>query len=279
MTPGISCCDSLGPRRRRIAKRLLRPLLSERVYGPLHSLAKARDIRSGRWSEPELALLPALLRPGETAVDVGANHGLYTFHLSRAVGPGGRVHAFEPVTDTYAGLRRVVRLLGLRNVQIARVALGEQEAEAEMRVPLQPSGALNTGLAHLADRADRAPGPDGARHVRCRLMRLDEFPLAPQVALLKCDVEGAELLVLRGADGLIVRDAPSLLLEVDPLYTARYSATPADLLEHLSARGYRPFRLAPEGAGLVALDRLGAGNHLFLHPRRRDRAQHLIADR
>lgn len=273
VSPQAPSC--VGPRGRRLAKRLLRPLLPDRLYGPLHSLAKALDIRTGRWSEPEIALLAHLLRPGETAIDAGANHGLYTFHLSRAVGPTGRVHAFEPVPFTYDGLRRVSRLLALRNVQLVRSALGESPGEAEIVLPLQPSGALNTGLAHLAGHGDLAR----ARRVGCRVLTLDAFPLAGEVSLVKCDIEGAELLAMRGAERVLERDAPSLLLEVDPTLMGRYGLAPRDLSEHLAAHGYSPYRLRvhPGGRRLEPVPRLEVGNHLFLHPRRRARVDDLIA--
>src|SRR5947208_12661461 len=97
---------------------MLYPLLNQGAYKYFQGLSKAWDIRSGSWSEPELDLIPFAVRPGETAVDVGANYGLYSFHLSKAVGPAGRVYAFEPVPFTYETLRLVSKALRLRNVEM-----------------------------------------------------------------------------------------------------------------------------------------------------------------
>src|SRR4051812_9561948 len=70
---------------RRIAKRLFAPALGEGTYSLLQAVAMGWDIRTGNWHEPELELLTVGLRPGETAVDVGGNYGLYAYHMSRAV--------------------------------------------------------------------------------------------------------------------------------------------------------------------------------------------------
>src|SRR5207244_2514366 len=56
------------------------------VYALALIAVKALDIRRGRWTEPELRLIPLVVRPGESAIDVGANYGLWSYHLARAVG-------------------------------------------------------------------------------------------------------------------------------------------------------------------------------------------------
>src|SRR5271166_2517239 len=85
---------------RRLAKHALAPYLNERFYGTIHALSMARDIRFGIWKEPELDLIAYAVRAGETALDIGANYGLYSYYLSRALGHNGRVYAFEPIPYT-----------------------------------------------------------------------------------------------------------------------------------------------------------------------------------
>jgi len=92
---------------RRLLKKVLFPFLDKRGYQLIQCVAKAWDIRTGSWSEPELDLIPFAVQKGESVLDIGANYGLYTYHLSRAVGPSGRVYAFEPVPFTTATLRLV----------------------------------------------------------------------------------------------------------------------------------------------------------------------------
>src|SRR2546423_7624118 len=103
---------------RRLIKRVLAPLLNETTYGWAHAASIARDIRARRYTEPEMALVPMALRPGDTALDLGANLGMYLPALSQAVERSGKVYAFEPIPYTVATLAKVVKLLRLRNVEV-----------------------------------------------------------------------------------------------------------------------------------------------------------------
>src|SRR5206468_2011173 len=128
--------------------------LPQAGYSYLQGLSMARDIRTGAYSEPELDLLPLAARPGDTVVDMGANFGLYTYHLSRAVGPSGRVYAFEPVPYTNATLRRVAARLGVRNAEIASKGCSDRGGRVTFSLPLQASGAISAGQAHIGSRDD-----------------------------------------------------------------------------------------------------------------------------
>ena len=111
---------------RRIAKRALAPLLNERAYQLIQAVTMSHDIRRGMLSEPEIELIRYAVREGETAIDIGANYGLYAYHLSKAVGPTGRVYAFEPIDFTVGALRIVSRLLRLKNVEIIEKGCGSE---------------------------------------------------------------------------------------------------------------------------------------------------------
>src|SRR5215210_3986918 len=91
---------------RRLLKSVLAPLLNEATYSSIQAIAKARDIKSGSWSEPELELCRLVLREGESAIDIGANFGLWSYHMARAVGPSGHVYAFEPIPFTARTFRK-----------------------------------------------------------------------------------------------------------------------------------------------------------------------------
>ena len=75
---------------RRLIKWALAPILNESAYSRIQAVAKARDIADGSWTEPEIDLCKLVLREGNSAVDVGANFGLWSYHMSRAVGPLGQ---------------------------------------------------------------------------------------------------------------------------------------------------------------------------------------------
>ncbi|CAM9561268.1 unnamed protein product, partial [Chrysoparadoxa australica] len=71
--------------------------------------------RTGQWEFEQQMLLAAYLKPGDIAVDVGANAGLHTLAMAKAVGPMGVVHSYEPVWSTFGVLSTNVLLNGLSN--------------------------------------------------------------------------------------------------------------------------------------------------------------------
>jgi FkbM family methyltransferase len=270
---------------RRTAKRVFRPLLNDRTYQLLQGTAMAWDIWTGGFREPELELLPYALRESEAALDIGANYGLYCYHLARAVGAGGQVFAFEPVPFTYSTLRLIARLLRLSNVQLIAKGCSDRNARLAFEVPVQASGALAAGLAYLAGRNNAREGRERhfrlekTREVECEVVRVDdEVPAGAPVTLIKCDIEGAELLALRGARATIERHLPSVICEINPWFLEGFGITLAELLAFFTERDYRLFwyddvnrKLRPRSAAEVVED-----NYLFVHPSRMNRFRALL---
>ena len=175
----------------------------------------------GEYSEGELALFRDLLRPGDVAVDVGANIGALTIGMARMVGPGGTVIAFEPQRAIFDVLCHNLRQNSLANVTAYRRALGS--AAGAIRVPpLDYSGAENFGGVSLG----------GAQGEEVEVVTLDSLVL-PRLRLLKVDVEGMEREVLAGARQTIGRLQPALYIEND---RAEHSRALISLLFEL---GYR----------------------------------------
>ena len=258
---------------RDVAKRVLWRVLPGPMYRSLLARSRARDFTTGRFREPEMDLLEAAMRGGESAVDVGANHGMWTAALSEAVGPTGRVYAFEPVPATYDVFRNVIRRLGLANVEPIEKGCTDSPGWAELAVPAQPSGPSDDMQAHLAARADGA-GANG-RTVRAEMVALDDhLPEEAEITFLKADVEGAELFALRGAAGLIERRRPTIVSEVDAGFLAGFGLSAGDLGGFLAERGYETLHYRPEDRRLEPagdLGRYGHGNLVFVHPARRER--------
>ncbi len=255
----------------------------------MQALAKAWDIRSGGWTEPELDLLDLGVRKGDTVLDIGANYGLYSYHFSRAVGASGRVIAFEPVPGTSATLEIVARLLSLGNVDIVTKGCGETTSRMVFEVPLQSSGAVAAGQAYIGLRNDDHPGKDGqvrwsgTEPVWCDVVRLDEFlPPLVDLSFVKCDIEGAELFAFRGGDEIISTHLPSVVCEINPWFLDGFGVGLEELTGFFFDKGYRLFRyLEFEGRKVlqpVPTDAIVEDNYVFLHPRRIDRFAALLTD-
>ena len=193
--------------------------------------------------EDEVAGVAALVHPGATCLDVGAEYGLYTWTFAHLAGPSGAVHSVEPLPGAARVLAVGARLLGARTVHRHRTALGARSGRATMSLPVRARLPVH-GRAFLTEGADGL-GPNtefpGQHEVPVGVTTVDELVSAEGLArvdVVKADVEGAELAVLRGAAAVLERDHPVLLLEVEARHLAKYGATPEELLAHLAALGY-----------------------------------------
>lgn len=270
--PAGEIVDNPAPREtalRDAAKRVSSRLLPRGAYQRLLAWSKARDFASGRFREPELDLVDGLVAPGDTVVDVGANHGMWTLALSRAVGDDGRVYSFEPVPFTFGVLRAVARRGRLGNVTLENRGCSDRAATMEMTVPLQRAGTSDDLQAHLSER--RTNGVEEAGEsvtVRCEMTTLDAaLAGASGVSLLKLDIEGAELLALRGAAQTIERERPAIVCEVDADFLAGFDQRPGEVVEYLAQWGYAPNRYDPDAGSLERIAdpaRIGHANVVFL---------------
>ncbi len=86
----------------------------------------------GRWFESEMTMLPRLLEPGATFVDVGANVGVYSIPAAQIVGPTGRVVAFEPTVEARSLLETSARRNGFDWLVIRSEALSDHAGHAEL---------------------------------------------------------------------------------------------------------------------------------------------------
>ncbi|MGH7950338.1 MAG: FkbM family methyltransferase [Limisphaerales bacterium] len=148
------------------------------------------------------------LRPGDCMLDVGANFGLHTLLAGKLVGPQGAVYSFEPVPKSIQMLRHHLALNKLQQiVQIVSAAVSD-------------SCATHVSFFSGADEFDLTAslvgGAGNTRRQRVANIRLDDFvaTIKRPVKLVKIDVEGAELNVLRGSQMLLKRDRPIMVIEV-----------------------------------------------------------------
>lgn len=235
------------------------------VPGPalrwLKKRSYVRRLRRGGGFEGEMRWLPGLVSPGDTVLDIGANAGFYAARLAHLVGPQGAVHAFEPIPETFDVLRHVVAALGLANVVLYPAAVADREGEQTMEVPREGCKVENYYLAHLS----LAPA-GGQRTLRVRTRTLDALRAAglPRVSFVKCDVEGAELLVLRGAAGLLRADRPVVLCEVSDDMAGRLGHASGEVFDFLRDLGYEAWYAAADRLEPAAGTVPGVVNYFFI---------------
>jgi len=209
--------------------------------------------------EPELTYLNRFLSPGAVVVDGGASCGIYTVAASKVVGETGRVLSFEPGAQSFSVLKRNVELNRLHNVRTFRMALSDTQRKARLyHHPHGPNSyclAGETSWCHEFEEiatttVDVCLGQEGLQHID----------------LLKMDVEGAEELILRGANSVIASSRPVVIFEVNPDAAARLGLQPDGAWKLLESLGYSFHRLGNEG-NLARLESPpDGGNVLAIHP-------------
>ena len=213
----------------------------------------SRALYAGGTVDPnEFAFLAALLRPGMTVIDVGANEGLYSVFASRRVGPMGQVIAIEPSLRESARIERNCALNRINNVRIRRLALSDSER----------AGVLN--LADPRHTGHNSLGQFLAPHIRSagqqpvELVRLDQLVFQEQLAsidVVKIDVEGAELAVLRGGEKTLLEYRPVLMLEFTEETLADHGASTRKIVEFLEGIGYELFEFSATTGEIVPVFR------------------------
>lgn len=194
---------------------------------------------TGDFEPSETELLSSIVRPGDIVLDIGANFGWYTTLFSRLVGERGGVVAFEPVPPTFGELERNLALNGNPgNVRAHLLALGERKGTITLHVPTW----LWLGPAFAS-----AVRQHGGPHVTYTspMETLDGFMERTGegcAALVKCDVEGGELAILKGAGRILSSDTPPIwFLEVQEGSTIPFGYRPEDLFSFLRGYGYEGY--------------------------------------
>jgi FkbM family methyltransferase len=186
-------------------------------------------------------LLPLLrpIVPADAIVfDVGAHAGQFA-KLFANLAPRGFVYAFEPGSYARSILRVAMRLNRLGNVAILPMALGGECGMAVLNVPVKRSGSYGFGLSHLGAQESRPAEieavPVATLDATVAALRLDRLDL------VKADIEGFELQMLRGARATLARLKPALLLELNEAHLARAGDSLAAAWQFLLDLGYRPY--------------------------------------
>ena len=193
---------------------------------------------ASRW-EPEVwDAISAGLPEGAVFLDVGAHIGYDTLKASVKVGAAGRVVAFEPNPNTLTLLRSNIAASGAANVIVQPVACSDTDTTLTL---FDSTLGGNSGSSSLSQ---QNAGP-ATRTYTVRARPIDDVIAElglKRVDVLKADVEGAELLVLRGAAQTLRRYHPKLVLEEVPRQLANMNTSIEELEAFIKSVGYTTMR-------------------------------------
>src|SRR5580658_5424934 len=194
-------------------------------------------------SEPGTAnFIKQFLKPGMVFVDVGAHLGEYTILAASILEASGYVHAFEARPDTFEILVRNIELNKAQSIAARPYAVWCEEGFCEFARTADPSvSALRPGGNDAEDRS----------LIRVPTVTLDRYFADPGVSkpnLIKIDVEGAELQVLKGARSLLSSpESPLLIVEYGRINTAAFGYRSEEVCKFLRELGYTIYQLSGNG--------------------------------
>ncbi len=180
-----------------------------------------------------------LLRPGDCVIDIGANVGYYTLTAAKLVGPTGCVHAFEAAPKTLELLRANAAMNSHVPIRVHPEAVTDRCGATRFFT----AGAEETGYSSIRDLGAGAATVDTVRTLTIDSL-LGELP---PVRLVKLDIEGAELMALRGMAQLIKRDEPFIITEIDDQFLRQLGYDAQQQCDFLTERGYALYRIVERG--------------------------------
>jgi FkbM family methyltransferase len=190
-------------------------------------------------------VMKRIVKSGDVVYDIGANFGIYTLLLSNIVGSNGKVYAFEPNREILKNLELTVNQKS--NVELMPIALSDTEGQATLFVPEDVS------MASLGNWTKEGKFGGEIHETFCEMRRLDDLIQTGTLAFpqfIKCDVEGAELSVVRGGVSVFNRvDAPIFMFEVnsDAASGLNNNLTISEFLDSLPLPRYSYFEILENG--------------------------------
>jgi FkbM family methyltransferase len=178
------------------------------------------------------------IQPGMQVADLGAHVGFFTLGAALRAGDRGKVFSFEPSPSTVASLRRNVALNRWQDrVEVIEAAVSDKEGFVSF---FTNGTSMAASLSRNNVEVLNPEHPAAATEVTVRSLTLDQVCKSRQARLdvIKIDVEGAELLALRGAREVLQTDRPVILCEIHPLQMQQCGCTVEELKQFIGSLRY-----------------------------------------
>lgn len=225
-------------------------LVIKTKYGFLMTISEYEYFMSGFFflgeTNPlETMLVRSILKKGDVFVDVGAHIGWYALSAADIIGNNGKVIAFEPNPSCITELIKNIDLNKYKNVVLEKIALSDKEEIAEFWVGDDMGGSL------VKENTERLT-VDGStvKKIKIRTRTFDSYIKKYnniKIKLIKIDVEGAEIQVLKGSERYLKKYNPDILIEVIDECLRANGSSKKELFDYLNKLGYIPFEISTDG--------------------------------
>jgi FkbM family methyltransferase len=191
------------------------------------------------WESAELSLLEKNIKPNSLFLDVGSNFGWYSIHIAKDKNVD--VVAFEPSTVSFKSLVKNIRRNNLSDkIKAYKLGLGDKNKKGKLT--------KNFFLGNHIETKNETGKKIASETIQ--VITLDEFVLnnkISKIGAIKCDIEGSEIFMLKGACKTLRKFKPILLLEIQQEWTERFEYSAEEIFSFLQDLGYTYFRVKENG--------------------------------
>lgn len=189
-----------------------------------------RIFMTGQWDDDVGNAIRSILKPGDVFVDVGANVGYFSLLASQIC---SKVFSFEPNPECLAQLRKNIELNKIKNIDVRPIGAADKPGLAEFHVD-----ASNIGCGSLREVS--------GEKFSIQLDTLDAQLAEQPIRLIKIDIEGAEVLALKGAASILSRsNAPDVICEISEHGLMQLGSSKEELFKMMLSHGYKNRIISP----------------------------------
>lgn len=236
-----------------------------RLYCPANEarVAPIEVMNFAHYEPEETRVMDILVEHSRNILDIGANIGLYSIRFAKRF-PNARVFAFEPMPISHAFLQRNVAANSV-GARVTTFNYGLSETGGVVELFISPAAGTNASLKNVA-------GAQDATSVIGLTLTLDQWVNNQKIVpdFIKCDVEGAELLVFRGGRVTLVKHKPIVFAELLRKWSKPFGYHPNEMITFFAELGYICFAVGHNGVRIITevTDETPETNYAFLHAER-----------
>ncbi len=214
----------------------------------------------GSYESVDSSMIYRIIEKNYTVFDIGGNIGWYTNHIASML-TNGKIYAFEPIPETYQKLTNNVLLNGFQNIVLENFAFSDKQDKIKFFYsPITPGAASSQNITENQN----------IQELECITNTVDNYVATNQIGkidFIKCDVEGAEFMVFKGAKHTIEQHKPIVFSEMLRKWSAKFNYHPNDIIQFYRDLGYHCYVASQNGLvpfGLVD-ENTEETNFFFFH--------------
>ena len=203
-------------------------------------------IQKQTFSPEILKTINIFLKPKTIFIDVGAHCG--SMSIPTAINnPLSSVLSIEPQHDLLERLKQNIQINNISNIQTYETAISKKEMEINLKVPIRPDGTLISELAGNLDKKSTLKYKNQIMKTNTidNILISENYP----VSIIKIDVQGNELDVLKGSLNTIKKDKPALIIEIEDKFFSNPEKNRAEIAKMFEEFGYKCFLLEQASQG------------------------------